>query len=235
MHAPIGRFEIGRAVDVPTQSCIPNHDDRKYEPLCLRPMTGTGTGAVLESESGAGGERKDVGAVVVTVGHQHDGVVSYPKGVSGGVIGAVLGGEISGFSDGRLVAGRQDVHHGIESESMGKVRVGDDHPGEAGLAEFGDSLGHSGVQSPAWFPDDSRPDADRPVGNLRIVTDDVHGSWKPCRHDCSGHRSGEFDPLGREQCSGETPFGHAEPLDRDEDCDSLTLTGHEAECRCEGR
>ncbi len=231
MRAPIGRFEIGRAVDVPTQSCIPNHDDRKSEPLCLRPMTGTGTGAVLESESGAGGERNDVGAVVVTVGHEHDGVVSNPRGV----IGGVMGGDISGVSDERLAAGCQDVHHGIEAEGMGKVRVGDDHPVEAGLAEFDDSLGDGGVQTPARLPDYRRPDADRPVGNLGIVTDDVHGAGNPCGHDCTGHRSGEFDSLGGEQCSGETPLGHAERLDRDEDCDSLTLTGHEAECRCGGR
>jgi hypothetical protein len=63
----------------------------------------------------------------------------------------------------------------------------------------------------------------------------VHGSWSPCGNDSASHGSCEPDTLRWAQCSGETTLGNTERLDRDEDSDTLTLTGHEAECRGAGR
>ena len=144
-----------------------------------------------------------------------------------------------GYEDdrgGRALGGSIEAgHNHIETECMGQIGMRDDHPIEAGFAEFGDTLGDRSVQSPARFPDDSRPDCDRPVGDLLVVADHVHGSGGRCGHDCTSHGSCELDALRWAECSCETTLGNTECLDGDEDCDALTLTGHEAECRGAGR
>ncbi len=102
----------------------------------------------------------------------------------------------------------------IASERQVGVRHDDTAYAEAG--ELGDARLHGAVQSPTWLPQDDRPLAACPVGDLRIVADDRDRQGRRGSEHLFGHAANERPAIRVVERAREPALGVGERLDRHE-------------------
>jgi hypothetical protein len=159
---PVGRAQIFGSIHVPTQSCIFNNGDTKSESLGFIGMSFGGAWSVGELESDSGRDRDDIGAIGMTIGDD----------------------------DNDLLLGRNG--ESVEVHGVGEISVGDDHPVEAELGEFGDSVSDRAIESVSRLPEYDCADRPGPLCDVVVITHHMHWVGTGGVHNGRGHDTSEL-------------------------------------------